>query len=177
MAAEKPRPDPAETETPAERESAYAEFRSSLAERLIAHDERTLTYLNVRQLGEFIGDGGLAYVETELSEDPQSGDDKIDRISVMVPDPKTGDYNEGAVIYEADVPFGEVRKLEQRKNLSTVEARRAAELSGTASSMAVATESTVQMARAGILADKPAGYEGEPVSAAEIRQVLGRLPG
>jgi hypothetical protein len=176
MAAETPKSNPVDTESPAERESAYAEFRSSLAERLIAQDERTLTYLNVRQLGELLDNGELGYIEAEMSEDSQSGDNKIDKISVMIPDPRTGDYNEGAVIYEADLPFGEVRKLEQRKNLSAVEAQRAEERSKTANSMAVATESTIQMARAGILADKPEGYAGEPATAAEIRQLFGRLP-
>lgn len=178
---EKSKPDPAERETPAEREEAYAEFRGALADRFVFHGERAVAYehldVDVRQLPELLDDGRFSYVEVELSEDPQSGDRKLDKVSMLVPDAETGEYQDGATVYEAELPSGEVRKFELHRNLSPDEARRAGEKSRGASGMMVMTESTVQLARREILMDKPEGYEGEPAGAAEIRKLLASLQG
>ena len=181
MSAETPKSSNVDRETPAEREAAYADFRGKLADRFLFHGERVTEYgdfdVDVQQLPEMLTDGRVGYVEIEMSEDSQSGDTKLDKVSMLVPDTESGDYRDGATVYEADLPSGEVRKLELHRNLSPKEVQRAEERSRTASAMMVMTESTIQLARREILMDKPEGYEGEPASAAEIRKLLGRLQG
>ncbi|HEY8108661.1 MAG TPA: hypothetical protein VIF43_01480 [Patescibacteria group bacterium] len=181
MSAETPKPNAVERETPAERKAAYAEFRSSLADRFVFHGERAVEYSNlavdVRQLGELLKDGRFSYVEVEMSEDPQSGEAKLDKVSMLVPDTETGDYKDGATIYEAYLPVGEVRKFELHRNLSFGETQRAEAGSAKATAMMVMTESTIQLARREILMDKPEGYKGELASVAEVRKLLGSLQG
>lgn len=181
MTPERPELSVAERKALAEREVASADFRATLTERLAFNDERTVTYddlaVEVRQLGELLKDGEFAYIEVEMSDAPGSDGTKLDKVSMLVPDSETGDYRDGATLYEADLPFGDVRKFELRHNLSPAEKQRIEERPANATATAVMTGSTIQLMRQEILMDKPEGYEGEPVNAAEIRKLLERFPG